>query len=99
MLHLIKLELKKGGLSSYLWGSVVAYAAIAGFMMLIYFVEGPNVQEPIFRSYTEMFETIDLFVRGTFIIYASVMISKLIISEFRDKTITLLFAYPVSRKN
>ncbi|MCM3785363.1 ABC transporter permease [Neobacillus mesonae] len=98
MNHLIKLELKKGGISSYLWGSVIAYAAIAGFMMILYFAEGPNVEDPPFRNYTEMLEAIDLFVRATFIVYASVMLSKLIISEFRDRTITLLFAYPVSRK-
>ncbi|GJM80376.1 ABC transporter permease [Paenibacillus sp. HMSSN-139] len=98
MLQLIKLELKKGRLTSYLWGSLIAYIAIAGMMMLIYFVDGANIEEPAFRDYAELLSMIDLLVRATFIVYASVLLSKLIISEFKDKTIALLFAYPVNRK-
>lgn len=98
MLQLIKLELKKGRLTSYLWGSLIAYIAIAGMMMLIYFVDGANIEEPAFRDYADLLSMIDLLVRATFIVYASVLLSKLIISEFKDKTIALLFAYPVSRK-
>ena len=33
-----------------------------------------------------------------FIIFAAALISELIISEFKDKTITVLFMYPISRK-
>ncbi|WP_178022260.1 ABC transporter permease [uncultured Paenibacillus sp.] len=98
MLQLIKLELKKGRLTSYLWGALIAYFAIAGMMMLIYFVDGANIEEPAFRDHADLLSMIDLLVRATFIVYASVLLSKLIISEFKDKTITLLFAYPVNRK-
>jgi ABC-type transport system involved in multi-copper enzyme maturation permease subunit len=98
MLHLIKLELKKGRFTGYLWGSLIAYAAIAGLMLLLYLVEGNNAADPPFVDLTELLQAIDLFVRATFIIYASVLLSKLIISEFNDKTMALLFAYPVSRK-
>ncbi len=45
-----------------------------------------------------MLTLVDTLVRATFVIYASVLISRLIINEFRDKTIGLLFAYPVNRK-
>jgi ABC-type transport system involved in multi-copper enzyme maturation permease subunit len=98
MLHLIKLELKKGRFTGYLWGSLIAYAAIAGLMLLLYLVEGNNAADPPFVDLTELLQAIDLFVSATFIIYASVLLSKLIISEFNDKTMALLFAYPVSRK-
>ncbi|SFE22626.1 ABC-2 family transporter protein [Paenibacillus algorifonticola] len=98
MFHLIKLELKKGSFTGYIWGSLIAYLTIAGLMMIVYFVEGNNIEEPVFQGYTDMLHMIDLLVRATFIVYASVMISKLIINEFKDKTISLLFAYPVSRK-
>ncbi|MFD0959755.1 ABC transporter permease [Paenibacillus chungangensis] len=98
MLHLIKLELKKGKMISYVWGSLIAYASIAAFFFLMYFVEAPSEDEPVFTGYGDMFSLIDTIGRATFIVYASVMLSKLIISEFRDKTMTLMFAYPISRK-
>ncbi|REK71372.1 ABC transporter permease [Paenibacillus paeoniae] len=98
MLHLIKLELKKGRMTGYLWGSLITYGVILGFLILIYMVEGPVQEEPIFQSNAEMLGLIDTLIRATFIIYASVLLSKLVIGEFQNKTIALLFAYPVSRK-
>lgn len=98
MRHLIKLELKKGRLSRYIGGSLLAYAILAGFLLLIYMVEGPLQEEEVFRNYEDMFLMIDTLVRATFIIYASALISRSIIGEFRDKTMALLFTYPVSRK-
>lgn len=97
MMHLIKLELKKGVFTGYLRGSLLAYTGIAGLMIILYFTSN-NIDSPAFESYSDMLSNIDILVRATFIIYASVLISKLIINEFRDKTINLLFAYPVNRK-
>lgn len=98
MLHLIKLEFKKGRMTGYLWGSLIAYAVIIGFLLLIYMVEGPAQEEPIFQDHAEMLIMIDILVRATFIIYASALLSRLVIGEFQNKTMALLFAYPVSRK-
>ncbi|MBT2216840.1 ABC transporter permease [Virgibacillus dakarensis] len=97
MMHLIKLEFKKGALNGYLWGSLLAYAGIAGLTMMIYFTSH-NFPEDGFQNYEDALNVINTFVLATFIIYASVLLSKLIINEFRDKTITLLFAYPINRK-
>lgn len=97
MMHLIKLELKKGGFTSYLWGSLLAYAIIAFFIMILYFT-GNNLGVEGFQKYEDALNAINILVLATFIIYASVLLSKLIINEFKDKTITLLFAYPINRK-
>lgn len=98
MFHLIKLELKKGRFNSYIWGSLIAYGIITGILVLLYFIEGINEIEPAFQNYEEMLQVIDILIRATFIIYASVLLSKLIITEFRDRTMALLFTYPISRK-
>ncbi|WP_217593452.1 ABC transporter permease [Cohnella sp. GbtcB17] len=98
MLHLIKLELKKGRFSAYVWGALIAYALIAAFMATLYLTEGTASEEPAFRNYEEMLRGIDTIVRATFIVYAAVLLAKLVVNEFKDKTISLLFAYPVSRK-
>ncbi|RJE87527.1 ABC transporter permease [Paenibacillus sp. 1011MAR3C5] len=98
MMQLIKLEFKKGRMTGYLWGSLITYGVILGFLLLIYMVEGPTQEEPIFQSNADMLSLIDTLIRATFIIYASVLLSKLVIGEFQNKTMALLFAYPVSRK-
>lgn len=98
MIHLIKLELKKGRFTGYLWGSLLAYAGIAGIMMIYYFGVGNGLMDPVSKGYEGVLTLIDTIVRATFIVYASVLISKLIINEFKDKTISLLFTYPINRK-
>lgn len=97
MMHLIKLELKKGRMSGAIWGSLLAYGLIAGFLILLYFTEGRNQTEPAFQDFGELLQAADIMVRATFIIYASALLSRLVINEYKDKTIHLLFAYPVKR--
>lgn len=40
-----------------------------------------------------------LFVRSVYIVFAAVLIAKLVIGEYRNKTITVMFTYPISRKS
>ncbi|NGZ76463.1 ABC transporter permease [Saccharibacillus alkalitolerans] len=98
MMHLVKLELKKASLRGYVYGALIAYAAIAAFLLLLYFFEGSESSSPAFRNQLEILTVVNTMVCATFIIYASALLSKLIIGEFKDKTMSLLFAYPVSRK-
>lgn len=42
---------------------------------------------------------IGIFVRSVFIVFAGVLIAKLVIGEYKNRTITVMFTYPVSRKN
>ena len=78
-------------------GVFIASISILGFIIFISFIEKAEGAF-IFINYPESFLVIDTFVRGTFIIFAAALISELIISEFKDKTITVLFMYPISRK-
>lgn len=96
MLHLIKLELMKGRKRSFLWGAIISYAIIAGLMLLVFLVD-TSIEE-VFRNDAEMLTMIDILTRVTFVIYASVLLSRLIIREYKDRTMELLFTYPVSRK-
>ncbi|OWR31958.1 hypothetical protein CDO73_05650 [Saccharibacillus sp. O23] len=98
MLHLVKLELKKVSLRGYVYGALIAYAAIAAFLLLLYFFEGSDSSAPAFTSQFEMLTVVNTMVCATFIVYSSALLSGLVIGEFKDKTMSLLFAYPVSRK-
>jgi ABC-type transport system involved in multi-copper enzyme maturation permease subunit len=95
VLKLIKLELKKFPIANNILAAFIANIVILGFMTLISLT--PDIEIP-FADYNEVFFTIDLFVRGTFTIFAAVLLSKYVLSEFRSKSISVLFMYPVSRK-
>lgn len=96
MLNLMKLEMKKFRFGGYFRGVVIANIAIIGLLLLIYFDEGLEI--PSFADYSEAFFTISIIVKGTFMIFAAVLIGKLIINEFKNKTISVLFTYPIERK-
>ncbi|QEY22360.1 ABC transporter permease [Psychrobacillus sp. AK 1817] len=97
MFKLMKLEMKKFKLSSYSRSAIIANFVILGFMFLISFISKME-GDTDFVNYQEAIGVIESFVRATFIIFASTLIAKLIIGEFKKKTITTLFMYPISRK-
>ena len=94
MLKLIKLELKKNKFNGSWLGILIANVAIMAMILLLYFDE----HDISFPNYLEAFNIIDTFVRATFIIYASTLIAKFVIEEYRNKTMSLMFTYPINRK-
>jgi ABC-type transport system involved in multi-copper enzyme maturation permease subunit len=98
MFHLMKLELRKFKIQSYVTGAIIASMLILATIILVFIVERETEEEIIFNNYTNSFLIIDTLVRATFIIFGAVLISRLIISEFKERTISILFMYPISRK-
>lgn len=97
MLKLIKLEIKKFKLAGYLKTVLFINLGIMIALFGIYFAE-KSEGITILGTYKESFEMIGILVRAAFIVFASVLISKLIIDEYRNNTISILFTYPISRK-
>ncbi|WP_251555453.1 ABC transporter permease [Neobacillus muris] len=97
MRKLIRLEIKKFKLFSYLKSVGIANAAMMGMLCLIYFAE-KSEGGIAFPNYEVTFELLGSIVRPVFIIFAAVLISRLIIEEYKSKSITLLFMYPIHRK-
>lgn len=97
MLNLMRLELIKNKL-----GSSIRGAFIAAFIILVFLLLGGYASKSegdiIFTNYNEVFAIIDTFVRATFIIFGASLLAKIIVQEFTDKTITVLFMYPVNRQ-
>ncbi|WP_379160655.1 ABC transporter permease [Paenibacillus sp. sgz5001063] len=97
LLKLIQLEIRKNKLMGMLKGVVITNLAILAFMILITYLDTTeNGGE--FKSYADMFAVGYTFIKAAFIIFASVVLSKLVIDEYKNNTITLLFMYPISRK-
>ncbi|MFJ7668774.1 ABC transporter permease [Lysinibacillus sp. NPDC097195] len=97
MLNLMRLEMKKYQFARYVKAAIIANIAILGFMFMIVVIskfEGDIVLE----NYPIAFAIIDSFVRCVFIIFAATLIAKLIIGEYKNKTIITAFMYPINRK-
>ncbi len=97
MLNLIKLELKKFKIQGSIRGAMIANLVILGFIAIINF--GERAEGKIaFNNYVFAFSIIDSLVKSTFIIFASALIAKYVIEEYKSKTIMVLFMYPINRK-
>lgn len=97
VLNLMRLELKKRKFGNYVKGAVIANFVILGFLFMILFISIAEGKTDI-ETYAVALTLIDSFVRAVFIIFAATLIAKLIISEYKNKTITIAFMYPIKRK-
>jgi ABC-type transport system involved in multi-copper enzyme maturation permease subunit len=92
----MKLELKKFRIVSNIRGAVIACLAILGFILLA--GTAPDKGNAFFQDYSYIMDMIETLVRDVFIIFASVLIAEFVIGEYKSKTVTVLFTYPISRK-
>jgi hypothetical protein len=97
MLRLMKLEIKKFKLGWYVKGAIIANITILALLIFVSFVaqiEG----DPEIRNPQMILLAASVSVRATFIIFGGVLIAKLIIDEYKNKTILLMYSYPINRK-
>ncbi|MGP7816594.1 ABC transporter permease [Niallia sp. 01092] len=97
MLHIIRLEQKKNKLGWFIKGAVLANIIILGILCMFPVIE-KSEGEIIIKNSTDFFTISGAFVRGVFIVFAAVLISKMIIDEFKNRTILVTFSYPINRK-
>ncbi|EEL68721.1 Bacitracin transport permease protein BCRB [Bacillus mycoides] len=93
----MKLELKKFKLGWYVKRAVIANIVILAlliFVSIVAQIEG----DPKIRDSQIILSMASALVRATFIIFGGVLIAKLIIDEYKNKTILLMFSYPINRK-
>ncbi|WP_167555466.1 ABC transporter permease [Gottfriedia acidiceleris] len=97
MLKLINLEIKKFKLWHYWKAVFICNISFIVLLSMMFFIEIDGGKIPI-ESFDMAASIIGALVRTTFTIFASVIIVKLIIDEFRNKSIDVLFTYPIKRK-
>ena len=97
MFKLMQLEIKKFKMKGILKGVIIANLIIFAFLVMGIFASKAD-NEMIFGSWNDTFLFTGIFVRATFTIFAAVLISKIIIGEYKSKTINVLFTYPINRK-
>ncbi|PGM98275.1 ABC transporter permease [Bacillus cereus] len=97
MLRLMKLEWKKHQLSSYFKSVAICIIAIFAVVNLMALGAKDEV-DGLFSDFTQQMVLINTVIRITFIIFSSVILSRLIIDEYKNKTMQLSFMYPLQRK-
>jgi ABC-type transport system involved in multi-copper enzyme maturation permease subunit len=93
----MKLEMKKVKMWGYIKGAIIANLVIIA-MMAITALGPKSVGNTVINSYTFIFSMVESIVKAVFIIFAAVLLARLIIEEYKNNTITLLFMYPINRK-
>ncbi|WP_435302985.1 ABC transporter permease [Leuconostoc mesenteroides] len=94
MFKLIRLEMRKTNFKQYVIGGFIASLIIPVFLFFLLYIDKQD--SPI--TNTNFLFLVDSITRIVFIIFSGVLISRLIVEEYNDKTITLMFTYPISRK-
>lgn len=102
MLKLIKLEWKKNNIGKYTRNACL----LAGILCLFVFAHAflgiandPDTGIPDAAPGHEMISSpIELFTSMSFLIFTGVMLSSFIVSAYQNKTMNLMFSYPIKRQ-
>ena len=101
MLQLIKLEWKKNNVGKYIRNTVIMAALLGLFVFALAFWGIANDPDGTLdaASGTDVISApTELFTSIAFLIYTSVMLSSFIVSAYKDKTMNLMFTYPIKRQ-
>lgn len=99
MLKLMKLELKKHRINTYVTSSIIISIVLIGFLYL--FAYAPHIDNDpdllLFASYNNIVWLFGILSMSVFCILSSVMYSRFVIEEYIGKRAILLFSYPSKR--
>lgn len=93
MMHLMRMELKKIHFKKYIFFSALAIV----LSMYFVFVSLYDTSEHV-RTFENTFRTVELIFAFIFVIFFSVLNAAIVISEYNNKTILLMFTYPIDKK-
>lgn len=102
MLKLIRLEWKKNNISKYIRNAVIAAAVLCFLMFAQNFLgiaRDPDTGVPdTAPGYNSTAIPIELFCGAVFLVFTGVMLSSFIVSSYKNKTMNLMFSYPIKRQ-
>lgn len=102
MLKLIKLEWKKNNIGKYARNAVILAAVLCLFMFALAYLgiaNDPDTGIPDAAPGNNAISSpIELFTSMSFLVFTSVMLSSFIVSAYKNKTMNLMFSYPIKRQ-
>ncbi|MBH5318044.1 ABC transporter permease [Paenibacillus sp. GSMTC-2017] len=97
MFKLIKLEFEKTNLTGYVVKALITMIIVFGMVSGMALMSKSH-HDPMFIDITSFMSLVNIFIRITFVVFSGILISRLIIEEYKSKTIQQLFTYPIQRK-
>ena len=101
MLKLIKLEWKKNNIGKYIRYAVIMAGLLCLFVFALAFwgiANDPDGTLDAAPGMNTISASIELFTSMAFLIYTSVMLASFLVSAYKNKTMQLMFSYPVKRQ-
>lgn len=96
MAHLLKLELKKFGVVRNII-FMVAAILFSIFFITISLWDSMTDPEQAKDTFESTYLVIGVLMSFIFLVYSSVLTARLIIGEYNQRTITIMFSYPLNR--
>lgn len=101
MLKLMKLEWKKNNIGKYVRNAVILAAILCFFMFAFAYLgiaNDPDTGVPdTVAGENTLSASIEMFTSMSFLVFTSVMLSSFIVGAYQDKTMNLMFSYPIKR--
>jgi hypothetical protein len=101
MLKLIKLELRRNNLHTFIVSSIIITFVMFGLFLLFAYIPKlePNDSDLVFFSgYDNLIPLFSVVNMTVFCVLSSIMYCKFVIEDYSGKRPILLFSYPISRK-
>lgn len=101
MLKLIKLEWKKNNIGKYIRNALILAAVLCLFLFAQAFwgiAEDPDGTLDVAEGMHVISASIELFTSIAYLIFTGVMLASVIVSAYKNKTMNLMFSYPVKRQ-
>lgn len=97
MLKLIQLEWKKNNILKYIRNAAIMTAVLSVFVLLM---AGELESAETSELYGESMAAaaVELFTNMSYIVFTGVMLSGFIVGAYENKTIRLMFSYPIARQ-
>ncbi|MGD6974456.1 ABC transporter permease [Bacillus altitudinis] len=101
MFNLMKLELKRNNIRTYIISTFVISIIMLGFIYLLAYLPqfDPNDADlNLFVGYNNIISLFSVINMTVFCLLSSVMYSRFVIEEYTGKSVILLFSYPIKRE-
>lgn len=102
MIKLIRLEWKKNHAGRYLCSAVIMALLLCLFIFALCYLgiaNDPDTGVPdAAPGNSAVSASIELFTSMAFLVFTSVMLSAYIVSAYKNKTMNLMFSYPIKRR-
>lgn len=97
MIEMIKLEWRKNNIKKYIRNAAVTSGAIIVLLLVTIWQMGTEGKIDLNNEHV-LYISVELLTNMSYVIFASVMMASYIISGYNNKTVYIMFSYPIKRQ-